>query len=324
MRLANTAPTAPTTSPGALPLEVRIAGACIRDLSTVTPAGILERLQSEVPELDFRYATARSGWHRLGGVVDADHRRIAKNIETWAETESAGDVDLLLDKCAEIRGFVTKLQGSTHYLTAATGTDAADFIQVEIEQVQEVIDRPLWDPDWLPDDPADFCDPLDFPRLDPEPVGPPRLLFRRLVRVADFLASEEAGRQVKRFFGDWDRSSAGESARFCERWILSMREYRDTQGDDRLSGKPIPLQQSDELALADEEIGRGAALANLIHAFDRRCGYHFAWYFHMLTRRQVSHQLAEAVHSDLMGAFDYLPAKDIAVLRDWYDAPYSV
>jgi hypothetical protein len=80
----------------------------------------------------------------------------------------------------------------------------------------------------------------------------------------------------------------------------------------------------DETGLSDEEIGRGAALANLIHGFDRHRGYHFAWYFHMLTQRRVSHKLAEAVHADLMGAFDYLPPKDIGVLRDWYDAPYSV
>lgn len=318
------APTARTTVSGELPMELRVAGACNRELHGATPAGILVRIQSEVPELELHYATARSGWHRLGGIVDADYRPIAHNIETWAETESEGDMDLLLDKCAEIRGFVTKLEGSTHYLTAATGAGAADFVQIEVEQVQEVIDRPLWDPDWMPDDLADFCDPLDFPRLDPEPLGPPRLMFRRLVRVADFLASDDAGKHIKRFFGDWDRSSAGESARFCDHWILSFRDYRDTQGDARRSAKPIPLPRSDEFELADAEIGRGAVLANLIHAFDRHSGYHFAWYFHMLTRREVSHQLAEAVHSDLMGAFDYLPPKDIAVLRTWYDAPYSV
>lgn len=307
-----------------IPVEVRLAGACNPELSSVTPEGILARLQTGVPELELRYATARSGWHRLGGVVDADHRRIAKNIETWAEQESGGDIGLLMDRCAEIHGFGTKLEGSTHYLTAVIGADAGDFIQIEIEQVQEVIDRPLWDPDWMPDDLMEFADPLDFPRLDPEPVGPPHLLFRRLIRVADFLASEDAGSQIKRFFKDWDRSSAKESACFSDHWILSFREYLDTQGDSRLSAKPIPLLQGEERDLRDEEIERGAALANLIHGFDRHCGYHFAWYFHMLTQRRVSHRLADAVHSDLMGAFDYLPAKDIAVLRDWYDAPYSL
>ena len=65
-------------------------------------------------------------------------------------------------------------------------------------------------------------------------------------------------------------------------------------------------------------------LANLIHGFDRHMGYHFAWYFHMLTLRRVSYKLAEAVHADQMGAFDYLPARDLTLLREWYDAPYSL
>ena len=86
----------------------------------------------------------------------------------------------------------------------------------------------------------------------------------------------------------------------------------------------MPLPGGDVPDLPDEVVGRGATLANLIHGFDRHRGYRFAWYFHMLTQRRVSYLLAEAVHADLMGAFDYLPARDIAVLRDWLNAPYSV
>jgi len=74
-----------------------------------------------------------------------------------------------------------------------TGKRARDYIQIEVEQVQEVIERSLWTPDWMPDDLEDFIDPLDAPRLAPEPVAPPRLLFRRLVRVADFIESKDAG-----------------------------------------------------------------------------------------------------------------------------------
>lgn len=177
----------------------------------------------------------------------------------------------------------------------------------------------------MPDDLEEFIDPLDFPRLEPEPIGAPRLVFRRLVRVADLLDSDDASENIKRFLNDWNRSSAGESARFCDHWCLSIREYQDTQGDGHLSAKPVRLPWSGEApALPDEVVARGAALANLIHDYDRHQGYHFAWYFHMLTQSRVSYRLAEAVHADLMGAFDYLPARDIAVLRDWYDAPYGV
>ncbi len=305
-------------------IQSRIANACNRELTSVSPPAILARLQEQVPELVLRHAMTRTGWHRLGGVVDADYRPVVQHIDTWAQEQSGGDLERLMDKCAASSGFVTRLEGRTHYLTAVTGERARDYIQIEVEQVQEVIERPLWTPDWTPEDLEDFIDPLDFPRLASEPVAPPRLLFRRLVQVADFIDSEDASANIRRFLGDWDRSSASESTCFCDHWILGIRDYRDTQGDDRLSAKPILLANGEIPNLPAEIVTRGADLANLIHGFDRRIGYHFAWYFHMLTRRQVSHELATAVHADLMGDFDYLPAWDSAVLQDWCDAPYSV
>jgi hypothetical protein len=307
-----------------IPLELKIAEACQRPLTSTSLADIVERLQVQSPDLGLRYAMTRAGWHRLGGVVDVSHRRIAQHIGEWAEAQSDGDLDVLLAKCASVQGFATRLEGCTHYITAVTGDRAREFIQIEVEQVQEVIERPLWDPDWLPDDLEDFIDPLDFPRLAPEPVGAPRLLFRRLLRVPDFLDANDAGTNLKRFFNDWDRSSAGESACFCDHWVLSVREYRDAYREDHLSAKPVALASGEVPELPDEVVARGAALANLIHGFDRQAGYHFAWYFHMLTRRQVSYRLAEAVHADQMGAFDYLPARDLTVLRDWYEAPYGL
>jgi hypothetical protein len=35
----------------------------------------------------------------------------------------------------------------------------------------------------------------------------------------------------------------------------------------------------------------------------------------------VPRQLAEALHADLMGAYEYLPARDLKVLRDWHARP---
>ena len=154
---------------------------------------------------------ARGGWHRVGGVVDTEYRRVALHIGAWVAEQYDGDLGQLMDKCGEIRGFATRLEGCTHYITAATGERAQDFVQIEIEALQEVLERPLWDPDWMPDDL-----PLDFPRVEPEPIGPPRLLFRRLVRVADFMDSSDASANLKRFLSDWDRSSVGESARFSD------------------------------------------------------------------------------------------------------------
>ncbi len=304
-------------------LALRVAEAC-----AALPAGaglpaLVAAIGGLVPGLEVHHALTRGGWHRLGGVVDLDGGRIAEHLGAWAESISGGDIDELMRKVEDLRLFVTRLNGQTHYLVVPTGPAAQDFIQIEVEELQEVLDRCITDPDWFPDSIAEFVDPLDFPRLEPEPVGPSRLLFRRLVPVNVLLESTDAGPRLRRFLEDWDRSSAGETSTFCEHWVLSIREYRDQEGDDHLSAKPVFVGGAAPPALPGGEVARGAQLANQIHGFDRVLGYPFAWYFHMLTNPKVSHRLAEAVHADLMGAYDYLPVRDLKVLRDWYNQPYG-
>jgi hypothetical protein len=230
----------------------------------------------------------------------------------------------LLFKLSTVQYFATRLNGQTHYLVAHTGPAAADSIQIEVEEVQEVLERCITDSDWFPDSIEEFVDPLDYPRLEPEPVGPPRLLFRRLVQIGDLLASQDVSRQVRRFLEDWDRSSAGEAACFSDHWVLSLREYRDRDGEGRLTAKPVPTFAGIIPAVPSDLAVRGAELANLIHGLDRQIGYPFAWFFHMLTDKHISHHLPEAVHADLMGAYAYLAARDLKVLRDWYEQPYGV
>ncbi|MBK1720818.1 hypothetical protein [Thiocystis violacea] len=305
-------------------LELRVAQACQAVAVPDSIEAIVAAIQAELPDLSVRHAMTRAGWHRLGGVVDLDGKRIAHNITEWAEAESGGDIDELMFKLADVQYFATRMNGRTHYLVARTGPLARDFIQIEVEQLQEVLDRTISDPDWFPDSIADFVDPIDFPRVEHEPVGAPRLLFRRLVRVPDLVASPDAGPKLVRFLDDWDRSSAGESDGFCHHWVLSIREYQDRDGDGHLMAKPVPVMPEQVPELPGAEVARGAKLANQIHGFDREMGYPFAWYFHMLTNRKVSHQLAEAVHADLMGAYDYLPARDLKVLREWYQTPYGL
>jgi len=281
-------------------------------------------IQAVLPGIEVRHVLTRGGWHRLGGVVDLEGRRISRHIAEWAEQEAQGKIEDLLFKLSTARCFATRLNGQAHYLVAQAGPGAADYIQIEVEQVQEVLDRCITDPDWFPDSIAEFVDPLAFPRLEPGPVGPPRLLFRRLVQVGDLLAASDASQQVRRFLEDWDRSSAGEAACFSDHWVLSLREYRDRDGEGRLTAKPVSTFAGIIPSVPSDLAVRGAELANLIHGLDRQIGYPFAWFFHMLTDKHISHHLPEAVHADLMGAYAYLAARDLKVLRDWYDQPYGV
>jgi hypothetical protein len=310
-----------TLPPG---IDIRVAETC-RALPEGADLGALtDAIQSVLPGLEVRHVLTRGGWHRIGGVVDLEGRRIARNIGEWAQAESGGDVDTLLVKLANLRYFATRFNGQAHYLVAPTGPAAADYIQIEVEEIQEVLDRCITDPDWSPGSIEEFVDPLDFPRLEPEPVGPPRFLLRRLVQVSELLHSPDASQRMRRFLEDWDRSSAGEAACFSDHWVLSLREYQARDGEGRLTAKPVTTSAEQVPVVPGDLQARGAELANLIHGLDRRIGYPFAWFFHMLTDKRISHRLAEAVHADLMGAYAYLPARDLKVLQDWYAHPYGV
>jgi hypothetical protein len=289
---------------------------------------LLAGLKQAFPGLTFSNALTRGGWYRIGGVVAADGARVADNVAAWAEQESGGDMAALLEKYADARYLATRLNGQTHYLVASSGPGAADFIQLEVEEVQEVVDRVLLDPEALPDSLEELVDPIDYQRLEPKPVGEPRYLFRRITPVAAYLeklaASSETPLKIRRFFQDWEHSSAGESGPLCGKWVLNLREYTDGYGEPVMQVRPVTTFGGDLAELDPDATVRGAKLANLIHDFDRSVGYPMAWYFYMLTRKKVSPRVAEAIHNDLMGAYAYLPARDLKVLNAWIADPYAV
>ena len=281
-----------------------------------------------VTDYELRCVLTRANWHRLGGVVDADYRRISSNIAKWAEEASGGDIDSLVANYMDKGCFATHLAGKTHYFTAPTGDGADQFIQLEIEELQEVIDRPLIERDWYPESLEEFLDPLDYPRLDPEPVGEPYYLFRRITPISklltDAVKEDQAQYNLKRFFEDWQNSSASESGHFCRQWVLTLRDYMDSNGEYRIKARPYTIAADRLPELPPGEQIQGAELANAIHGYDRQIGYSFAWYFMMLSRKASNYRLAEAVLQDQMGAYDYLPARDLKVLRGWEERPYGV
>lgn len=291
-------------------------------------SAILKGLENIFPDLVFEHVLSRGGWYRLGGVVDENYNRVTDNIASWAEQESDGDPEQLLLKYIDATYFATRLSGTTHYLTVSTGDKPEQFIQLEVEEIQEVLDRPLVERDWYPDSMQDFLDPLDYTKLEPEPVGSSRYLFRRITNM-DQLVHQTAIESrhlnnIRRFLTDWQHSSAGDSAHFCRHWVLALREYADRDGYRQVNAKPVPTNSKGPGELLQIEGKSGADLATAIQRYDNAIGYHFSWFFMMLSNQSENFVLADAVLRDQSDEYDYIPEKDLQVLSSWGADPYSV
>ncbi|VAX12361.1 hypothetical protein MNBD_GAMMA24-1227 [hydrothermal vent metagenome] len=289
---------------------------------------LLLRINNTVKDLEFQHVLSRSGWHRPGGIVDRNGKRITNNLRIWAEQESDGDILALLDKYADRGWFATRLLGATHYLVATTGSGSTDFIQLEVEELQEVLARPLFDPDWYPESLEEFVEPIDFPELEPEPVGDPRYLFRRAIPIAktlEELREEGIGsRRMRRFLRDWNKSSAVMNGYLWNHWVIRFIPYTDRYGDRKFNLKPLTTYKDMVPDVDGALIQRGAGLANLIREIDRQAGYPMAWYFFMLTTPGIKHEIAWSVMEDHSAGFDYLPERDLEVIQSWCDDPYSI
>ena len=314
-----------------------IANTCASTKVESDHALLLKKIQKIYPELTFLHVLTRGGWHRPGNVVAETGEYIARNLRVWLESESSGDINTLIDKYAGSGYVATRYIGKTHYFVAQTGMAADEFVQLEIEELQEELSHKLFDKESAPDDLEDFIEPLDAQNTGLEndldkSLPEPSYAFRRITYIADFLQDmtecmvEKGNRfiSVERFLQDWDRSSAKESGAFCHHWVISLQEYTDAWGEPIMRAKPVSTYTDKLPIMRLNGKQQGSKLANLIHGVDHDIGYPMAWYFFMLSHSEVPHQLAEAIHKDLMGAYDYLPARDLKVLKDWSVKPYGI
>lgn len=287
---------------------------------------LVSALKDLMPGMDFAVTHERAGWHRIGGVMLRDGTRISENLRNWAETELAEiGPDTALPENSEDY-LATRFDGRTLYLTAPTGPQPWDFVQVELEVVQEVIDRVLFPDDFVAGDIEDFLDPRGAKRLVPDPVGGEHYRFRSVHHIAHLIAeldtSIHTNRRFARFLEDWSNSRAGNYARFCDHWVLRMFRYVDRFGEQKLEATPISLGKIERISLG-EECPAGGNLARLFAEFDKATGYPMAWYFHMLTSQKDLHVIAEQAYRDHRdNEFAYLPERDFAVIRAWHREPY--
>ncbi|MDP2794157.1 MAG: hypothetical protein Q8O25_08790 [Sulfurisoma sp.] len=317
-------------TPNVVALSTALAEACVQVPVAQGPAALARELARTAPGLTFREVLARGGWYRLGGVVDAAGTAVADDLEHWAEAELAAhgdDMQALADDFCDRGLRATRLTGKTHYWVAGTGGGAADYLQVEIEELQEVVCHALFRQDALPGSIEELVDPREACGGTQTPLGVPFHALRRVVHVEDFLAKMRAQKPdpqpIHRFVEAWEKSSAGHAAQFSHHWVVAVREHLDRYRQPIYNATPVAAVNGQPPKF---EIGfgaRGLALHDALTRFDRQVGYPMAWFFHTLTTKSVPHAVAAAVVEDMQSGFGYLPERDVQVLKDWLHRPYG-
>ena len=316
-------------------LARQVAELCVRVPASAGPGALARELARTAPQLAFREVLARGGWYRLGGVVDASGRHVADDLAKWAEAELAAHHDDLGALCDDYAGSgltATRLTGRTHYLVAAAGPAAVDFIQLEIEELQEMTCHVLFDADTPPGSIEDLVDP--DPREDDGhcasravPLGVPFLALRRLTPVADFLARMRAQKPepqpIHRFIEAWESSSAGAATQFSNHWVLGVREHLDRYRQTIVHATPVAAVNGASPRFDGVFGVQGLSLHDALVRYDKAAGYPMAWFFNMITTRSVPHALAGAVIDDTQAGFRYLPDRDAEVVKDWLYRPYG-
>lgn len=129
--------------------------------------------------------------------------------------------------------------------------------------------------------------------------------------------------KARRFFADWEQSSAGKSgARLCGSWIAKANDYTDPAGTRWVSFIPM-WTHTKKIAKIDAGKGSAHVLFEKLQKLDARVGVPFAWYFYMLHGNLVDDTAGERIVAAAEeGAID-LPEHDYQVLRRWRNRQYG-
>ncbi len=309
-------------------LSPAIVETCVGATVSSGPGGLVKALSQAIPEWKFRHAMSRGGWYRLGGIVDGQGQRVSDSLGSWVENalqENGGDLARLDDALSDQQLYATRLVGQTHYLVTSAGPGNADFLQLEIENLQEMRVHQLF-----ANHPATVDEVLDPHGGSDKPLllGLPFYTFGRLQHIGAtlrrMLAQRPEPAPIHRMLDDWSASSAGHTSAYCNHWVIATREHLDRYQQSVFRAQPIATRAGDPPEFDADHTTRGLRLNEDLACFDRHVGYPMAWYFLMLGGKVVPHWVAEAVVEDSLAGFAYLPQRDIDVVRQWLHRPYAV
>jgi hypothetical protein len=293
-------------------------------------SALLEIANRIRPGCTFRYALNRGGWYRPGGVIATDGTRLGDNLESWLKTELAvcgGDMGELVERHADSGLLVTRHSGRTHYFVASYGSAPADFFQLEVEELQEVLDRELIDANAPPEDLQELIEPMNPDLLEAQPVAAPRYRFRRLIDMHQTVAkvsSDTRHAGLPRLLAEWAHSSAAARGHFSDHWIVALREHQDRYRNPVISASLVSRRARDLKPFQWNVELSGVEMFAQLQAFDRAAGYPSAWYAHLVAGTITPPKIAYAVVRDLETGFSYLPDTEAALIKSWVAVPYSV
>lgn len=276
---------------------------------------------------DFAPRVSRGGWFRPGRILDAEGRCVTDDALGWLDQAwmaANEDGERLTEQLLDQSLVLTREQGITHYLVAVRGKGPVDYLQLEVEELQEFVSHPLGAHSGSIDSVEDLLErPTGLPAANP--TGPSRYSFRRITdmatRITAIAAQPGKPPTVLRFIDEWAASSAGRHRHFSDHWVLALSEHLDCYHQTRFAAS---LVAAHPLAWQGDDRASGTDLAQLLHEYDRCAGYGFAWYFQMLSGRRVPLSLPTKVHADLQGDKAYLPERDAALVSRWVAEPYCV
>ncbi len=292
---------------------------------------LLKALEQVFEDRAFRLALTRGGWHRPGGVFRPDGVRLAYDIGAWMTDElerSNGNFDDLIERYIGAGLIVSRQQGRTHYFVSSYGPDPADYLQLEIEELQEVLDRKLLHPLQPPVSPGELVDPSSVHPVAAQPVGATRYHFRRLVDVGQVVlrqvASNDGPSPIKRFLNEWAECFRQTTTRFSDHWILSLHEHVDRYRQQRMTAEPVSRHARELKTFDWNPEARGEHLGRQLQTFDRVAGYRLAWYFHMVAGGFTPLSTAYTIMDDYVDGARYLGDQDCAMVKRWLIQPYTV
>ncbi|MBF0394797.1 MAG: hypothetical protein HQL38_19140 [Alphaproteobacteria bacterium] len=308
--------------------EAAIAAICARHVPVPGHRPLLRALKSALAVPQLRLALV-DDWFGQGGLIDGEGTRVTDDLDGWALEESGGDPIELFSRHNRSPYYVTRVVGRTLYTIVPTGPAPLDFVQIEIDMAAEAVERALFDGSELPETLDELIGPQAGPGCSGFPLARPAYTLRRVTdfaqRLGDLTDEHKGDPRFRRFLSEWSESSAGQSMRLCDHWVLSVVPYTSPEGEHLVEARPLPTRSVKLPDLQCERHKPDYHPSRLVQEVDRAAGYPMAWYFIQVARHYATFRCMNAVLEDLLGNYAEIPlaAADLRLVEDWVDDPYN-